>query len=190
MKIFYLLVVSILIVSVTCGYSFQYKQYESTNTRYIHQDIKSDSIVLERGVLYEQIFNFIAKGAKTSDESFVGMGGPCRKKIRKYVIDHDSLTLIKDDCDTHSFANHQFITQGDSLVLYRTYKMELSSSNNKPYLTEEIYQFRGQTAIISRRNKTGEGPDDFRLNKIPFTVTRRPGGYYYIKFLKWLTGDH
>ncbi|MBA4056516.1 MAG: hypothetical protein C0490_17505, partial [Marivirga sp.] len=115
------------------------EQTDHTEDTFVYQSINTDSMLIERGEIYAQVYKFISDGIKVHDKNSPSWN--CVSKIRQYVMGTDTLTTIKGDCDAGGFENHQFISRNGSLTLYRKYKME-KTVDGRTNLSEDIYEFK------------------------------------------------
>lgn len=160
---------------------------DENEVAFVHRSIDTDSMLIESGQVYIQVYKFISEGIKVHDK--LRTSGPCVGRIKQYALGLDTLTTIKDDCDAGGFENHQFITRNNLLVTYRKYKMELTV-DGRTNLSEDIYEFNDQDLILSKRYRTSKGSDDLTFVNFPFKITRRPGDGDYKKIKGWLKGGY
>lgn len=152
----------------------------------VYRSVESDSFLIQRGNLFDRVATLLRKGKKLPDKDMTTLGSPCISKVRKYKLSNNTLIVIKGDCGDAGFENHQFVKHGDSLKVYRKYKMEYRNDNTS--LSEDIYEFRGTDVIFSRRYKNTKGWKDLSLADVPFAERTGEGERDYLKFKEWLKG--
>jgi hypothetical protein len=129
-------------------------------------DIESDSLLFPTEVMqkvkYLRVWGIEIKGQPYG-------GGDCWGKIKRYVLEKDTLTIDKHNCGEHGFGNKVFLKKGDSLTLAVTYEIDQLQNEKGSWFNDllEIVEFKKNEFMIKTSVETITDWNKIKLDRPP-----------------------
>jgi len=146
-------------------------------------DVESDSLLFPSEVM-QKVKSHRARGREIKGQPYGG--GDCWGKIKRYLLDEDTLTIDKHNCGDYGFGNKVFLKKGDSLILTVTYKIDQLHDEKGASFKEllEIVEFKANEFMIKTSVETITDWNKIKLDRTPgksdhFKGQNASGDYLY-----------
>lgn len=132
----------------------------------IYGDHESDSLLLPVATK-KRIKAIRMQGTEMAQQPYGG--GDCWGKVRRFVLDEDTLTIDKHSCGEYGFGNTVFLKTGDSLRLVATYEVEHQQNENQSLFTDllEIVDFKPYESSIQTSTALITDWNAFKIDRAP-----------------------
>jgi hypothetical protein len=146
-------------------------------------DVESDGLLFPTDII-SKVKRFRVNGRELKGQPYGG--GDCWGKIRRYVLDNDTLTIDKHNCGEYGFGNKLFLKKADSLVLAVTYAIDRSQNEKESWFNDllEIVEFKKNEFMIKTSVETITDWNEIKLDRPPgksdnFKGQNSSGDYLY-----------
>jgi hypothetical protein len=129
-------------------------------------DVESDRLLLPTDIK-QKIEPLRTRGREIEGQPYGG--GDCWGKVRRFVLDNDTLTIDKYKCGEHGFGNKVFIKEGDSLKLAVTYRIDHSQNEKESWFNDvlETVEFKREEGLIKTSVETISDWNNIKLDRPP-----------------------